>query len=334
MGDKRNNYYEFLRGLAIIMVVGIHSFRPPQCGLFGESATMADWINVLVRQLIQSPVPIFLAISGFFIGQKALSKPDGIKVFWRRQIPKVYIPCLVWSIPWLLMSLPSLSTPADICRSVLFFFLCGFSVYYFILLIIQCYVLSPLLQRVRPAAALSVTFGAYIVHIVLVTYIRLAYHIDLPLIIYAAPFTFFGFYFVLGMTLGKSPRDYPLAWPVIGIIAGTILQMYESCHWGGYGVKLSSIVYCTSVILLLFSDRLEERYNRCENLIGRTVRHCGEVSFGIYLIHTYFLFVIRHFGIPLGFYLTWLTALLLSVAVVTIGKRLLPRYAEKYLGFR
>lgn len=334
MDSKRNDYYEFLRGVAIIMVVGIHSFRPPQYGLLGESATVIDWINVLVRQLIQCPVPIFLAISGFFVGRKTFYGFNEIKGFWRRQIPKVYIPCLMWSIPWLLMSLPSLNTPLDMGWNVLRFFLCGFSVYYFIILIIQCYVLLPLLQRIRPATALLVTFAAYIIHMVLVLYIRHAYHIDLPLIVYAAPFTFFGFYFVLGMALGKSRRDYPLLWPVIGMVVGSILQMYESCHWGGYGVKLSSIIYSASAILFLFSRDLEVRYNHRENVIGRAVRHCGEHSFGIYLTHTYFLFIIRYLELPFNFYLTWVITLLLSVGMVTVGKRLLPKYAEKYLGFR
>lgn len=127
---RRNNYFEFLRGIAILMVIGIHSFPPPY-NLSNCDKDIYEWLNVVIRQLIQCPVPIFLAISGFFIGGKTFDNLKSILKFWGKQIPKVYIPVLVWSIPWLLLSIKEHGT-SSIMKNILNYFMCGFSVYYFI----------------------------------------------------------------------------------------------------------------------------------------------------------------------------------------------------------
>lgn len=49
---SRMAYFDFLRGLAIIMVVGIHTYT------LGED-------SMVVMQLLNAAVPLFIAISGF-----------------------------------------------------------------------------------------------------------------------------------------------------------------------------------------------------------------------------------------------------------------------------
>lgn len=217
--------------------------------------------------------------------------------------------------------------------------MCGFSVYYFILLIIQCYLLIPVIQRLRSGLAIGITAVTYIVHVSIFIYCSYYLYMKIPLVIYGAPFTLLGFYFVIGVVLGKSKRSYSLILPLVGIIIGTLLQLLET-YWlnthfgGGFGVKLSSIVYCTSVIVFLFSKKLDMAYNCAENILGRTIRYIGQLSFGIYLIHVYFLFVLLHFWPHPNFYLLWITVTLFSVGSVTLGKKVFGRYAEKYFGFR
>ena len=50
---ERIAYFDFLRGLAIMMVVGIHTYT------LGEDSTV-------VRQILNTAVPLFIAISGYF----------------------------------------------------------------------------------------------------------------------------------------------------------------------------------------------------------------------------------------------------------------------------
>lgn len=97
---KRNSYFDFLRGIAIMMVVGIHTFSV-------DSVNMHQFIdvNVLIRQMINCAVPIFLAISGFFLCTKTLETWDERKNFWRKQMPKVYLPTMIVSLPYFALSI-------------------------------------------------------------------------------------------------------------------------------------------------------------------------------------------------------------------------------------
>ena len=83
---ERITYFDFLRGLAIMMVVGIHTYT------LGEDSTE-------VRQLLNTAVPLFIAISGYFLSQKKMENKEDFFSFLKKQPPKVYLPVLVWSLP-------------------------------------------------------------------------------------------------------------------------------------------------------------------------------------------------------------------------------------------
>ena len=67
----RNPYFDFLRGLAICMVVGIHTVPVLT---FGES--FLDDLQIIIRQMFNAGVPMFLAISGFFLAKKTIDKDN------------------------------------------------------------------------------------------------------------------------------------------------------------------------------------------------------------------------------------------------------------------
>ena len=119
---NRNLYFDFLRGVAIIMVIGIHCYTIDN--------------NIVFRQVLNAAVPLFIAISGLFLSQKVIKDRISILFFWRKQVPKVYVPTLFWSLPLLTLAI---YRDVDIGKSIVNFFSCGFSIYYFIVFIIQCY---------------------------------------------------------------------------------------------------------------------------------------------------------------------------------------------------
>lgn len=53
MSKSRNTYFDFLRGVAIIMVIAIHTYHKAED-------------SVAFRQILNAAVPLFIAISGFF----------------------------------------------------------------------------------------------------------------------------------------------------------------------------------------------------------------------------------------------------------------------------
>ena len=142
MKRSRNEYFDFLRGIAIIMVVGIHTLPK-----LTEYDSVDSMLTITVRQLLNCAVPLFLAISGYFIAKKDLSTAKSRIQFWRKQIPIVYIPCLIFSIGWFALDLLKHGT-SNVWMDLVALTICGYSIYYFIALIIQLYIVTPWLLRV------------------------------------------------------------------------------------------------------------------------------------------------------------------------------------------
>ena len=133
MTKQRDTYFDFLRGIAIIMVIGIHTYVD---GLMH--------FNLFLRQFLNCAVPIFLAISGNFIGRKSFEEKGSYTQFLGKQIPRVYLPMLFWSIPWVMLSIKGGNAPLI---TVLKAFAGEMSIFYFIILIMQFYILTPVIQK-------------------------------------------------------------------------------------------------------------------------------------------------------------------------------------------
>ena len=123
-----------------MLVVGIHTFAVEDV----DMSRVLDW-NALVRQMFNCAVPIFLAISGFFLCRKPLDTWSERKAFWQKQMPKVYIPTLIVSLPYFALDIYKGENPV---LAFVWVLICGYSIYYFIALILQYYALLPLFQRV------------------------------------------------------------------------------------------------------------------------------------------------------------------------------------------
>lgn len=138
MRNERNYYFDFLRGLSILMVVAIHTFK-----MSGMDSAYGIWL-VCSRQIFNIAVPLFLAISGYFLGKKNFDNVQQVSYFWKRQIPKVYVPMLIWSIPYFCISLYS---GGAFFKNLVLLFIGGYSIYYFIFVIVQCYFALPLVRK-------------------------------------------------------------------------------------------------------------------------------------------------------------------------------------------
>jgi peptidoglycan/LPS O-acetylase OafA/YrhL len=62
----RITYFDFLRGLAILMVMGIHSYS------MVPFDSIANALRINMRELLNFAVPLFLAISGFLLAKRKL----------------------------------------------------------------------------------------------------------------------------------------------------------------------------------------------------------------------------------------------------------------------
>lgn len=327
----RNTYFDFLRGFAIIMVVGIHTIT----NMAPTLESIEEIGIVTLRSMLNCAVPIFLAISGYFVASKKITSINGHIAFLKKQIPKVYIPCIVFSLPYLLIAV--VSGTSCLLKKVILFFACGFSVYYFVALIIQYYILMPVFAKFNNRGGVIVTALISAFSIIAVTYVMKVMGVNLSLLVYAGPFTLWIIFFFMGVYFSAHNRDYKIQYPILMVLIGLMLQIAEYAYWSNLevsalGIKLSSFIFSAGVIWLLFCRKIEDSYS--ENLIFKIVRKIGEVSFGIYLLHCYLIWGVDQVFSGIGWIEKWVLVLTLTMVVIFSVKAVIPKFSIKYFGFR
>lgn len=325
----RLEYFDFLRGIAIIGVVAIHTY------IASADVTAID-VGLFLRQIINCSVPIFLAVSGFFLANKETSTLSDYFRFERRQIMRVYIPMIVWSLPYFFTGL----TCENADKHLALMLTGVYGVCYFIPLIIQFYILLPLLKKIANPRGLFFSLLVTLCSMGLLFYLFNIMHMKLPLFVYAAPFPVWLVFFVTGLYFGSnSVRHTPKVPLYIGLaLLFVVVSYYESLYVSSmhehpmwFGIKASSTLYALAIIFLMFSVAPKYKSNR----FTRSTALVGTLSFGIYLIH---LHVYAEIGKATYFCsLSWLArtvvVVVISSAICYLMRRLLPRFSKQYLGF-
>lgn len=159
-----------------------------------------------------------------------------------------------------------------------------------------------------------------------------------PLLLYAGPFVLWIVFFMLGIWCATHPRTYSIFYPLLLTIVGYLLSVIECMVYlpingGGLGIKLSSFIFSSGVILLLFSEKVENKFS--ESRLTRPVVYIGEISFGIYLLHMYVRTALNHVSHTESWLFDWATTLILSIGLIYLLKITLPKtFITKYLGIR
>ena len=136
---KRDTYFDFLRGFAILLVVAIHTYNG------GDFNSFEGFVQICTREFCNVSVPFFIVISGYFIGKKDLTCKSDYILFLKKQLLRVYIPCIIWSLP---IFLKWQYAGNNMYESILCVLSCSALVpYYYIALIIQFYILTPVFKR-------------------------------------------------------------------------------------------------------------------------------------------------------------------------------------------
>ena len=323
---QRNLYFDTLRGIAILMVVAIHTFIACEFDNFQSICAIS------MREIFNVAVPLFLAISGFFIGLKKFESNYQIITFWKKQIPKVYIPTLFWSVPYLTLALYH---QQSLLKNILVFLLCGYSIYYFIALIIQCYLLLPFIQK----KMLNYAMGGVILSLSLICVAVISYTsiTRFPLIVFAGPVIVWLIFFWIGVFLSRRERDYKIGKIFIGVLLSFVLMLIETKYrheatGGGYGIKPSSFIFSFLMILLLFSKRIEHKYVK-DNVINKALIVVGDYSFSIYLIHCFVITIVFHFVTISNWIVRWTIVVAITMLFICLVRKVLPNKCLKIIGF-
>lgn len=325
---NRIYYYDALKGIAIIMVVCIHCVH---WEFAGEGNLMKNLIIITCRNLLNCAVPLFFAISGYFMVNKINN--DNYITALKKHLVRVYIPMLIWSLPFLLLDIKGKGFSI---LSIIKYFGCGYSVMYFVLVIMQFYILLPLINKYL-ANKKGVVFSLFIslMYVFFLEILFYKFNLKLPLTVYAGFFPLWLVFFVLGAYVKqyRAPiefnKNFVLCLLLLCIsVAESIYIMKYTGAFVGLGIKVSSSLFSFFLILACFSFK----YKKDDiNSIFRFLVKLGEYSFGIYLIHILVSILLNK---VIGYHLfNAFIIILLCTLFIYITNRINGNLSKKYLGF-
>ncbi len=339
----RDESFDAFRGVAIIAVVAIHAI-PWQ--LYRVETILS------YRQLLNFAVPVFLFISGYWMSKKPIRTLEDYTEFLRKRFLRIFLPYLLWSLVFIGYDAVKVHG-IDIVQVVHKLFTGGAECHlYFIIVIAQLYILTPLLQNLnhRPYGFVPVLI-LNILTLCAVYFSRLHSTTDDSYYTVHDPFFSWVVFYQFGLFVGT--RDNEISIPqnmyrtvlllVLASLAVSdwealfILSKFDNWQLAICALKYSSFIYSSCVILGFLVLR------RCLKSWPRFLVILGYYSFGIYLVH---MIVLRGLARmlhnihvlyslqPLYEFIIVSMTLLICCGVIGIIRKILPKpVCAKVLGF-
>ena len=336
----RDPSFDAFRGLAIIAVAALHVVY-----LSGYWSPRF----LFHCQLFDFGVPAFIFISGYWTAKKPIRSLQDYKTYLIKRLTRLLGPYLFWSS--LLLAYAAIRTGNVNVQEIIFKLLTGKAIfpYFFIILIAQFYVITPLLHYInRKPYGLMLVLIVNVISLLFRYLSRLCFNFWFPSV---SLFYSWIIFYEIGLLVGRSDnkifaakkvRLFILPLLLVSLLAseleGMILLLkYDNLNFALTAVKYSSFFYSVCIILgFLF---VREHFHHWPKLLVTI----GNYSFGIYLIHVLVLnqvtklvqksSTIYSFQPLYQFIVVTLTILTCSV-IIGITRRLLPKpFCVKVLGF-
>lgn len=333
----RDNYFSFMKGLAIIAVLFIHT---PFMDGDGSAA-------IACRQLFTFGVALFFFLSGYFIKDEHLDI-KGIK--------RIFIPYVIWSLLWFTETTVKGSQPVTAWKIVNSLFFGGaFFPLYFLIVLVELKLISPwIVRHIRKMMcasrySYSKDWALLVTPATLCVLYILQYHTRQQPLVYAQIFpTWFLFYYIGAVMKFGGFKGNTLT-ALCCTMFGLYLSILESTYihevvgvpfWAASQIKLSSFFYSLSFCVLLMTLHREVK----RTLIVRL----GELSFGIYLLHLPVMKIVTlaysgFLGVlnvakddllVINQLLIIVLTLIICYLILIVVNKYLPEGVNRYLGFR
>lgn len=349
---KRIEELDFARVIAMLGVIVIHVTAEY---VYAPSGFMLFNMNLafLMNQMVRFAVPLFVLLSGMSLGLSG--RTETVSAFYKKRFAKIGIPYLIWSLVYILYShreaLGLLFSGELISLPDLFrFFLHGKAAphLYFILILLQLYLLYPLLKRCVQATPLATLLLAFAM-----TYlVQMSYDIPqlrvllIPRILephLARLFPTWIFYFVLGMVctrarlqqLCEAVQKHALPICLITILFAFVYAAESAVTGNLDSVKEQLNVFTPLVLVACLS--CWKWFASC-TAIRKAVSFLADRSMTIYFSHMLVLFMLQPFPIfkrgMSGMLLFCAAVFVLSTLLATgidLGIRCIRRQKKKTL---
>ncbi len=340
----------YLNGLAILAVILFHAAGWGQTAMFGWAQQLSNstgsttsltgspqyYFLRVIEQLAIFSIPAFLFVSGFFVAFKSSKQP--VRTQWKsifNRIKFLLIPYLIWTTVYLIFNLLQGKNASPL--EILVFYLTGSitPAYYFVILLIQLYLLSPLLVDFarKNWKLLLILTGLLQLGIDLIPYIITVLPKDASIVqfVRAIPKWLFIarlFWFSFGIIVYVKREAFqiffirmrnvwfPLA---LGLFAITLvnrelLLRWSGADWIGTRETVFNALYALAILFWILSlNGNPPQKNWVEKV--------GSQSFGIYLAHVPVMELtarlIYHF-VPQLIYMTVIFTIIIAVAGLLI----------------
>jgi surface polysaccharide O-acyltransferase-like enzyme len=344
MQKDRDLSFDAFRGIAMIAVVAIHAIY---LGGFPYNAGF-----VCYRQLLNFAVPVLFFISGYWSSREPIESLAGYKTFLRKRLSRILGPYLFWSI--ILLGHLVIRTPDISGYTIIFKLLTGGAcmAYYFIIVLAQLYILTPLLQYINRRLNVYglILIAVFSIVVLFVLYLSRVFNViwHLPI---GLPFYSWIIFYEIGIFMagrgnevraGLKTRFFIVFALLLSLAASMLeanilLTRYNNTISANFNIKYSTFIYSVCVILIfIFNRKYFARMPKILSVIGY-------YSLGIYLIHVIVLGqvvnVFKRFDAVCSIqplYQLVLVATTLSICLILISatRKLLPEYfCSKILGF-
>jgi surface polysaccharide O-acyltransferase-like enzyme len=349
MQKDRDLSFDVFRGVAIIAVVAIHTMTVFKWGHSKIGVWNPLSVVTYYRQSLNFAVPVFVFISGYWASTKPIESLVDYRIFLTRKLSRVLIPYFFWS--FILLGYETVRAHSIDWQQITFKLLTGRAthIYYFIAVISQLYIITPLLQylnRKRYGVILVLIFT--MINLLFAYLLRLYFNYWIP---FSSAFYSWVIFYEIGLLahsfenkvfITEKIRYFilPVALACLllsGLETSIISSKYYDRFFAIAPLKLSSILYSICIIIAFLHIKRHLIYR------PKFLAALGYYSFGIYLIHMAVLnpvadivqksSTIYSFQ-PLCHLLVVLITISICFVLIDVARKLFPKsFCHNVLGF-
>ncbi|NRY60836.1 acyltransferase [Clostridium beijerinckii] len=341
MDKKRKIYYDVIRVLACIFVIGIHSTDP---ALTQSTKYSLQWFSLIIFQIIvRTAVPLFIMLSGALIIN---GKEESLKKFYFKRFSSTIMPFFVYSLFYIcvfkykadIFNLKTFGTALiEMIRGPVFYHL------WFVYTIVGIYIFAPFVKIMLKNLSEEMLLNLIIIIVfisIIFTYMPL-----LGISIGVDSIIFIGYidYFVVGYFLTKNIARLHYNKIIIFGAISFILSLLISVKFDNY----QDIIYGSSPTMILISSAFfmyfiknkDKIVNNEKSILYKIITFTSQYTFSIYMIHVYVLQKIiypsgmnsMYINIGIGTIATMTLTLLISLIIVIIVDNLVIKQISKLI---
>jgi peptidoglycan/LPS O-acetylase OafA/YrhL len=302
--ERRLREFDFLRAFAALSVIAIHV----TAGLAQSSQTAYLW-----NQAMRYAVPLFVIMSGFLLYFSEIGRPPlSYPAFLNKRLKKILVPYLIWTAGYVLYSNRHAASAWLAGDGPLIPFLkhlatgTGYVHLYFVLIVLQLYILYPLLKTWLERHPVSLMLAALVLSggAQTMIYLHQLQVFVLPSlgVPYVSLFPIWLFYFVFGMMAARDKAQWHArltgkAVPLSALWLVSFALLLADSHVTktfASSIKPSVMLYCFTSFFFFYALAL--RAKGTTQKWGNALDWLSTHSFLIFLLHPLLLNLLVVYG--------------------------------------